>query len=307
MLAAPCLHLVDSRLWQPLRKRRPVSNERDPNFRKAIHSTTRLSAPSEADKRKQYRGRNTLRNWRNFRTSLASVPEALQSQNRKLVPLPELAKTLGVDVKRLLPALEAGYLKLVSAEPPLVYEPPPAAIEWLKLMFQPITLRPFLSTEMVAEIEGMSAYDVRRLLLDYNIPIYSDPVFGELMSIASFSRFHEQMHHHREPARFDRQALLRSMLAAADPERKQNLPVKAPRFSQRLEEEITRVSNLPEPHRTDAALRLWESYADARKVSECVAAAWGLTLEEWKEMKRLRRILEVELPPEVNQGSPVIP
>lgn len=271
-----------------------MSNERDPNFRKAIHSTTRLSENSEVDKLKRYRGFNTIRLWRNFRTHLESVPEALQSQSRKLIPLADLAKSLGVEVKRLLPALEHGYLKLVSADPPMVYEPPPAAIEWLRIMFLPLAMRPFLSSEMVGKLEGLSAESVRRLCLDYGIPIYSDPVFGELMSISSFYRFHEQMHHQREPSRFDRQAMLWALMHQMN-EWREN--VKPPSFSKRVEIEIRRIADLEEPARTDAVLRFWEAWKDGETVSKVLAAARGVPPPPPPHyIKQVERMLQVELP-----------
>lgn len=275
--------------------------DKRPKVRNDTRSPTRLIISKLDDSgvalRKAYTARNDSRLWRNFRTSLESVPEALQSQNQKLLPLADLAKLLGVDAKRLLPALEYGYLKLVSADPPLVYEPPPAAIEWLRMMFQPIVMRPFLSSEMVAQLEGVSTNSVRRLCLDYGIPIYSDPVFGELMSIASFYRFHEQMHHQRAPSRFDRQAILAALMHTVRPD-EWRIDIKAPKFSRRFELEVRRIAGLKEPARTDAALRLWEAYRDGKKVAQCITAARGVKIEDPKTMTQLRRILEVELPPE---------
>ncbi len=267
---------------------------------KRTPTTTRLSADGEAERLKRFRALNTTRVWRSFRTSLESVPAALQSQNRKLVTLADLASTVGVPVKRLLPALEHGYLKIVSVDPPLIYEPPPGAIEWLKLMFQPLSLRPFIGSEMVAELEGIEVPAVRQLCLDYNIPIYSDPVFGELMSISSFYRFHEQMHHQRQPSRFDRQAILAALMHTVNGD-EWRMNMKPHPFSRRLELEVRRISRLEEPARTDAALRLWTAYEDGKKVAECVAAARGETINEPKAMKQLQRMLEVEAPPESSQ------
>jgi hypothetical protein len=245
------------------------------------------------ERRKRAREKNSLKLLRSFRTHLESVPEALQSQ--KVVPLSELASKLGVEPKRLLPAIEHGYLKLVTINPPTLYEPPPAAIDWLRVMFQPLTLRPFLSSEMVGELEGLSPQSVRRLCLDYGIPIYSDPVFGELMSISAFYRFHQQMHSHRAPSRFDRQAMLWTLL------HEQNGwldNIKPPRFSRRIELEIRRIAGLDEPARTDAALRLWDSWTETRKVWASIAAAKGIVVTEEKSIKPLETMLRVDLPEE---------
>jgi hypothetical protein len=258
---------------------------------KLPQSFSRLSDKGVVERRKRIRDHNGIAILRSFRTHLESVPQALQSQ--KIVPLGELASKLGVEPKRLLPAIEHGYLKVVSLNPPTVYEPPPAAMDWLRLMFQPLTLRPFVSSEMVGELEGLSAQSVRRLCLDYGIPIYSDPVFGELMSISAFYRFHQQMHSHRAPSRFDRQAMLWTLLHQQTDWRE---TIKPPRFSKRLELEIRRIANLDEPARTDAALRLWNAWSETRKVWASIAAVKGMAMAEEKAIKPLETILRVEMP-----------
>ena len=249
-----------------------------------------------AERRKRIRALNGIAKWRNFRTHLESVPEALQSKSLKIIALSELAKSLGVEPKRLLPAIEHGYLKLVTADPPTVYEPPPAAIEWLRVMFQPLVLRPFLSSAMVGELEGLAPESVRRLCLDYGIPIYSDPVFGELMSISAFYRFHQQMHSHRAPSRFDRQALLWTLMHG---QTEWAANVKPPRFSRKIELEVRRIANLDEPAKTDAALRLWEAWKEGQGVYKVIAKAKGIDPEpDPPAIKRLEQILRVDLPSE---------
>lgn len=264
------------------------------NYPRPTRITLRSSDNVVVARRKLFTERNFSKKSRAFLTHLASVPQALKGT--KIVPLGELANSLGVDVKRILPALEHGYLKLVTADPPAVYEPPPAAMDWLRVMYQPLTLRPFLSSAMVGELEGITAFAVRRLCLDYNIPIYSDPVFGELMSISAYYRFHQQMHSQRDPSRFDRQGMLWAMMHTVAPDEWRR-DVKPPRFSRRIELEVRRIAALQEPARTDAALRLWTAWSDTQKVWSSIAAAQGRKYDPTpKALKRLEKMLAVEMP-----------
>lgn len=224
---------------------------------------------------------------------LEPVPESLHQPNPKAVSLQSLAEQLGVSQSRLLPLLEHGYLKLICADPPTAYEPPPDAMEWLKSMFQPLTMRPMLSSSMVADIENIPVADVRRLCLAYDIPIYADVVFGELLSIASFYKFHVQLHHYREPSRFDRQAMLVALMQAGDPTRyKQDL--KPPPFSKRLEAEIRRIARLKEPMKTEMALRLVEAYEEAKSVTDILARIRGKEPATLKGMEKALKMVSVD-------------
>jgi len=209
-----------------------------------------------------------------------------------------LAKKLDVDAARLLPAIEHGYIRLICSDPPTVYEPPPAAVEWLRMMYQPIAMRPLIPIEMVASIEHFRPHDIRNLCLGYDVPISSDPVFGEILSLSAFYKLHEHLHRYREPSRFDRQMLLVMFLHAADPDHYRKV-VKAPEFSRKLENEIQRVSKLKEPARTDAALRLWDALESAKKVAECIAASRGDEVEDFKGTEKLAKmVMADEKPPD---------
>jgi hypothetical protein len=238
-------------------------------------------------------GKSISRRLQFLATETANIPQSLHSQSPKAISLQELATKLGVSPERLLPAIKHKYLKIIMANPPVVYEPPPAAIEWLKGMFEPILMRPFLELGMVAEIENLTIPDTRLLCASYDIPIQIDPVFGELLTIAAFRKLHISLHHYREPSRFDRQAMLVALMRAADPEN-YKADLKPPTFSVRLEKEIRRIAKLPEPYRTEMALRLWEQFSEAKGVADCIAAARGLEPATIRGMARVEKMIAVE-------------
>lgn len=161
-------------------------------------------------------------------------------------------------------------------------------MEWMKGMFRPLLMRPFLSIEHVADLESLSVADVRLLAVSYDIPIQLDPVFGEFFTVASFHAFHKALHHYREPSRFDRQAMLVALLQAADPE-KWRSDLKPPPFSKRLEKEIRRIAQLPDPQKTEMALRLVEAYGDSLGIVR--AAGMDATL---RGMDRAEKMVEVK-------------
>lgn len=220
--------------------------------------TTVLQAHSEGERRLRRTAWVTSAKLRSFATNVTVMPEPLQ-QGTEAISLEVLAGELGVAPERLKPLLDRNYLKVVG--PSYVVKPPPAAMAWLSAMMMPLPMRPFLPSQMAADLTGCSVNDLRRLCLLYNIPLQDDPVFGELMSVSTFHRFFESLHHFREPSRFDRQALL-GMLMEAVPLHKR-ASRKMP-FSKRMEKEIIRISRLKEPERMERALALWESISDAK-------------------------------------------
>lgn len=223
-----------------------------------------------------------------YPTSLPTVPAALHSPNPTTITLQDLATRLAVEPAKLLPAIKAGYLKLVSATPPVVYEPPPAAMEWLAQAYRPLLLRPFLSIEHVAELESLTIPDTRRLAVVYDIPVQIDPVFGDVMTVAAFHAFHKALHHYREPSRFDRQAMLVALLQSADPDKWKH-DLKPPPFSKRLEKEIRRIAQLSEPLRTEMALRLVEAYEDAMGIARAV----GMDASMRRSMEKVEKMVAV--------------
>ncbi len=227
-----------------------------------------------------------------FATDL-EIPQALHEERAKAINLAELAERIGVPAQRLLPAIKCGYIRLISSQPPVVYEPPPAAVAWLRGMFTPLMLRPFLTIEMVAQLENITVNDVRSLALSYDIPIIADECFSELFTISAFYKFHQSLHHYRNPSRFDRQAIIVALMRAADPEN-YKADVKPPTFSVRLEKEIRRIAKLREPFKTEQALRLWEQFSEAKGVADCIAAARGLEPATIRGMARVEKMIAVE-------------
>lgn len=227
-----------------------------------------------------------------FATTVPTIPESLHSPQSKAIGLRELAAKLGVEVERLLPAIKCGYLRVITATPPVVYEPPPAAIEFLREMLRPLPMRSFLPIAMVAELEALTVNDVRELCLAYDIPIQMDALFAELMTPAAFFKLHSQLHHHRDPSRFDRQAMIVALLQAVDPETWKH-SLKPPPFSKRLEQEIRRIAKLPEPHKTEMALRLCDAYQESKSITDIIAHVRGKQPAEFREVERAEKIIAV--------------
>lgn len=265
----------------------------DPNSPKQTPISLELSGPKAAKPLKMHTRKTTSRRLQFYPTEIASIPQALHDQSPRTIPLQELAESLNVDPSRLLPAIKCGYIKVVTSNPPVVYEPPPAAIKWLRSMYEPILMRPFLEINMVAELEDIPVPDVRRLCLSYDIPIHMDECFGELLTIMEFRKLHVCLHHYKEPSRFDRQAMLVNLMRVADPETF-NADLKPPPYSVRLEKEIRRISKLPEPRRTEMALMLWEQFSEAKTIADCVAVAKGLKSPTIRGTRRIEKLIEVK-------------
>ena len=244
----------------------PAKRSGSPASKKRTRTFSVVSDPSGASKRSRQRDQISSRRLRGFVTKETAIPSSLVSGPPNPIALPDLAASLGIDASRLTPLIERQYLKVMS--PGVVQQPPPAAMEWLRTMFMPLSTRPFLNTLMVCDLLGCDVRDFRRLCLVHDIPLQDDPVFGELMSLAAFHRFFTALYHFRDPSRFDRQAMLVMLHAAyAGPDKAMRmLP-----FDRRLEMEIRRISKLPEPMRLERAMALREAYSEARDVAECLA------------------------------------
>lgn len=249
------------------------------------------SSEVEAERpRKKMRGKRSLAILRNYATSVTVMPNL--PQGTEAVTPEVLAAELEVEPIRLFPLIERGYLKVETVTPVTVVRPQPAAMEWLKGMFLPLPMRPFLPSAMAAELTGVTLKDFRGLCVAYNVPLQDDPAFGELMSIAAFHRFFEALHHFREPSRFDRAALL-TMLLTAMPVGKRT-PKSLP-FDKRLDAEIRRIAKLLEPDKTEQALLLWESYSDAKVIADVAAQDEGLEPSNILGMDRVKTMLESSL------------
>lgn len=277
-------------------------NQKQRNLASQIPTFSRSLVRRAASQPRVSTAANSSQKTRIFLTEIANLPQSLIPETPKTILLSELATALDVSPKRLIPLIENGYLKVVSANPPAVLEPPPGAVNWLKFMFMPLPMRPFLSTEMVAEIEDMHLTSIRNLCLNHDIPLYLDPVFGELMSINSFHRLHRQIFQNLEPTRFDRQAMLVALMRVVDPENYADF-LEQPEYSVHLEKEINRISKMLDPMRTESALRLWAAYSSAKSVSDCLAAARGKEAGRLKHMWRVENMVTVKTETAPDEGT----
>jgi len=219
------------------------------------------------------------------------------------VTVKALAKELGLrDPERLRSVIEHQYIRLLEVreyfQDCVVARPYPAGIEWLREMFRPLTLRPFLPLSMAATLLSTNISRVRRYCLAYDYPIYDDQAFGELISIRHFHRLFDRVRESNDGVRFDRAAiisLLRDVMHSEgqhDNERSAYRPNPLP-YSKRLELEIIKIGKLKEPDRTLRAVAFYEAYRDANTIRECVARYKELTLGlEEKVEERLAKLMQ---------------
>jgi hypothetical protein len=186
-----------------------------------------------------------------------------------LIFIGDLARLIEAPVEKLRPLVEHKYLRVVVArekfEQTLVARPGQRATDWLKTMFQPVKMRPLIPLREVGKLWRVTENHVLKVCWSYRIPVYSNPVFGNLMSfksLKSYARAHMKYH---TPLRLDRAGFLRYYLNEIEGERWKNPPP----YSQRLEEEIRRIAHLPEPQRTEQAVQLFVAFRDARTATEC--------------------------------------
>ena len=188
------------------------------------------------------------------------------------ISLADLAVLLGVNADRLPPLVIEGYLKLTKsgccAEDTFVVRPRAGARDWLRSMFAPLEQRPMLPAREAAKVLNMGLADLRRWCLHFNLPIYMDAAFGELISLRVFYQLQDGFFEIRNPMRTDRQALLVFLSQLNNPARVKMMKPK--KYSRRLEEELRRISALPEPQRTIQATMFWSAYRDAKNVAECL-------------------------------------
>lgn len=135
-------------------------------------------------------------------------------------------------------------------------------------MFTPLELRPLLPTESVAIMMDMPLPKMRSMCLHYDIPLYEDAVFGELITVNAFHRLLRAQRDPRASLRTDSSALL-VMLALAKgmkaPLGREILP-----YSKRIENEIDHISRMTEPARTLRAISFWKAYRAAKTVAGCL-------------------------------------
>lgn len=215
----------------------------------------------------------------------------LDLPTRPPITLAMLAKELNVIVGRLVPLVEFGWLALVdgqiaaSISPSILIQcPSPAAITWLRQFFLPPQAKPIFTIE---DVQGLLAEagvdlpldDIARLVTDYGIPCQFDPGLGGksgrglLLSWQSARKLVLEVltggrRQEWNQVRYDRQAMLWFLL-----QRDPSLASRPPDFQEKLEEEISRIANLPEPQRSIRAATLLEQWEDAKAVANSLTTS----------------------------------
>jgi len=232
-----------------------------------------------------------------------------------------LAQYLRIKPEQLRPMVELGYLRTVMAKPDfpstVVACPKQAGrtsyvdpLEWLRQMFQPIHLRPFISFDHVRlMIEGPRDKRVshspkqqqserviqrlRKLCGAFRLPVYIDPVFGELITIETMHRLTYHMGVFQAPSRKDRAGILSFLLNSLPPKDLGKFPkVKLFTHVQQLNWEIKRIAQLKEPERTIRALALYEAWQDARCVQECIIRLQDSPTKKVHDIRKLDQRME---------------
>lgn len=264
----------------------PENAPRKPLPKQTRISTT-LSVSGVDEKRQISRGRRFSAAYRRF--VIAVTAKKSCSTGTSSVRLPDLAAELNIPVERLQPLLDHEYLRRIAFD--AVIRPEPEAMAWLRTMFLPLPLRPCLTSAMVSDIVDCTTAELRTLCLMYDIPLQSDPVFGELMSISSFHRFLNAYHHFKEPTRLDRQGLMEMLLEALPYGEGFERAIPNLKFSQRLDMEIRRIARLPEPDRTMRAVAFLGAYRDAKSITDAWTRYQSLTSPEIQGMERLEKLV----------------
>jgi hypothetical protein len=231
-----------------------------------------------------------------------SVREALTTNTRGPISLEALADRIEAPPEKLRPLVDNQYLRVLMPseqfEQTVVACPGQRATEWLKSMFQPLKMRPFIPLNEVGRLWRITERKVMRLCGTYKIPVQSDPVFGELMSFGALKRFNRARRKY-QGTRFDRAALLRYYLSEIE-----RVPwKKPPNYSDRLEIEIYRIARLKEPWKTIRSVYLIEAFRDARTVTECLRRVRERSGELAKSEKLIDDLLDRLLGPEMAQRT----
>lgn len=188
------------------------------------------------------------------------------------------------DVKRLI---DFKYLTVVmektDPEQTVLSCPGEEGIRWLRNMVQPIHLVPFIKLDdvhrLIRKQQGRMSRKkpverTRRVCLAYQIPLFLDPVYGELLTIEGFAELAYHIGVYRNPVRNDRVTMLSFLMnALTEDERTKEryVRLKIPRRgTKRLNLEIARIARLEEPERTFMAQSLYECWKDSRGVQECL-------------------------------------
>jgi len=210
-----------------------------------------------------------------------------------MVTIAKLAQMLETGEKTVQRLIRLGYLKRQRGKGRgrLIELPSLAALKWLKLMLQPLPLRPLFTLPEIMSLSGLSASQLREIILAWNIPMHYDPALGELLSPDSLIHLINALHAIREPIRLDHAALL-AWMQGMSPKNKirKLLP-----YSRLIEREIARIAQLPQPERTTQAYQFWKRYKSARLVSHAIDRVNSLVgKQKPQNAKREEVIIELE-------------
>jgi hypothetical protein len=229
---------------------------------------------------------------------LKKLHDHLTDDSSGPISIRELSKLLDTKPEELKPLVDHFYLRIVFRKPDfpdaIVSKPSPGAMEWLKLMFQPVYLRPLIRLSEVPSMlepyyKNNASYKkdaskllekLRKVCLTYKIPIHSDLVMGELLSINDLQKLVRRWSIYKNPTSYDRATILAFLLNALpkwyrwdETCRKGAVTprlLKVPYYTARLNAEIGRVAKLPIEQRVPMAMQLYEAWRDARSVQECL-------------------------------------
>jgi hypothetical protein len=117
---------------------------------------------------------------------IETIPEALTTNTEGLISVENLARLLETTVERLRPVVEHKCLRVVTAHEDvaqtIVLCPGQRAIEWLRNLFQPLKMRPLIALAEAGKLWNISEAEVLKYCRSAEIPVYSDPAFGYLLT-----------------------------------------------------------------------------------------------------------------------------
>lgn len=206
----------------------------------------------------------------------------------------EMARLLKTSPVRISQLIESGYLRRIGEKE--IELPPHSVLQWLKLMLLPLPSRPLFTLSEIERMSGLGKVTLKKVILAWKIPLYYDPMFGELMSPSSLITLINALHSLKEPVRFDRIVLLNWMQGMG---RTRYITPKLP-YSKMVEKEIKRIAQLAEPERTISSQAFYQAYRDARILSDAINWRKRVprSVDKWipwdqkKDLTRWRRVEE---------------
>lgn len=208
-----------------------------------------------------------------------------QTQSDNAISIIDLAKEMETTEETVRLLIDHGWLHLIS--PGTVGKPAPGALIWLKQAIGPIPMIPMVPVRHLKELLDTTPQAIKRIILDQNIPLYLDPVLGELISVAGFHRLFNRLYPWHERRRFDRQMMF-AILTDIDPGAA--YPFYRPlAYDKMLEVEMARIAKLKEPMRSLRAQELYDAFRDAKTVASIVRKVCKTDLQ-----RRVEKILEFQ-------------